>query len=132
MEATALRYLLLNAGRRVCAVRLEQVHEVLEPRPLSPVPGAPDWCVGALATQIGVVLVADLAVWLGDEKLGQAEKIIVFDRTFGGLALQVQELQGIVTLDEHSVADENLQLPEGTALILDAASLVDEMIVSLI
>lgn len=132
METPAFRYLLLNAGRKICAVRLEQVHEILETRPLSPVPGAPDWCAGALATQIGVVMVVDLAAWIGDEKPGLAEKIIVFDRTIGGLALQVQELQSIATLDEHSIFGENLQLQEGTALILDAPSLLDEIVLSLI
>lgn len=125
------KYLIMTAGKNRCALPLEQVSEVLEPRVLSPVPGAPAWCSGAMATHDGVFMVLDLAAYLGNDGAEPAGKIIVLDKRAGGLALQVLQLEGIVTAEDHAGDDSNLRLTDGSAIMLDAATLVQDTAIAL-
>jgi chemotaxis signal transduction protein len=130
------KYLVLAAGESSYALSLEQVAEIAEPQPLSLVPRGPDWCAGAMVAQSGVVAVMDLARYMGEEPNGASvEKIVVLDCQGGGLAIQANRLDGIVTVEQAELAvdaqGEYLLLSSGRVPVLDACMLVDEAAASM-
>lgn len=130
------KYLVLAAGDCSYALSLEQVAEIAEPQQLSLVPRGPDWCAGAMVAQSGVVAVMDLARYMGEEPNGAVvEKIVVLDCQGGGLAIQANRLDGIVTVEQADLdADtqgQYLLLSAGRVPVLDACMLVDEAAASM-
>ena len=125
------RFLVLQAGCQNYALPLEQVSEVSELRPLSPVPRAPVWCLGAVRSAGVVVAVVDLAWYIGAEPEQAPEKLVVLDLRLGGLALQVGQVSGIVLeapvrLEQDSYGTW-LVTPGIKAELLDARELVQEI-----
>lgn len=125
------RFLVLQAGCQNYALPLEQVSEVSELRPLSPVPRAPVWCLGAVRSAGVVVAVVDLAWYIGAEPEQAPEKLVVLDLRLGGLALQVGQVSGIVLeapvrLEQDSYGTW-LVTPDIKAELLDARELVQEI-----
>ena len=125
------RFLFLRAGGRSYAFPFEQVSEVSELRPLSPVPRAPVWCLGALRSAGVVAAVIDLARYLGEEPERQPEKLVVLDLRIGGLALQTGQVSSValeapVSLEQDSCCTW-LMTPDTKAELLDATELVQEI-----
>lgn len=125
------RFLLMQAGTVSYAVPLEQVSEVLELRPLAPVPRAPAWCPGAIRSAGVVVAVVDLARYCGEESEQAPEKIVVLDRQVGGLALQVGDIASVL-LEEPARLEKDsygswLVTPDVRAELLDTTELLHEI-----
>lgn len=125
------RFLVLQAGSQSYALPLEQVSEVSELRPLSPVPRAPVWCLGAVRSAGVVVAVVDLAWYIGEEPEHAAEKLVVLDLRLGGLALQVGQVSSVVLeapvrLEQDSYGTW-LMTPERKAELLNVPGLIQEI-----
>lgn len=125
------RFLLIRSGQYDYALPFEQVAEVAELRPLSPVPRAPAWCLGAMRSSGVVVAVVDLAAYNGDELECQPEKLVVLDLRLGGLALQVGQVTAISLDDQVRLEKDEygywLLTPSSKAELLDASELVQEI-----
>ena len=125
------RFLVLQASSQNYALPLEQVSEVSELRPLSPVPRAPVWCLGAVRSAGVVAAVVDLAWYVGEEPEQAPEKLVVLDLRLGGLALQVGQVSSVVLeapvrLEQDSYGTW-LVTPDRKAELLDARELVQEI-----
>lgn len=127
----ARRFLVMTAGAHAYALPLEQINEVIDPRPLSPVPRGPAWCLGALQSSGTVVAVIDLSMYVGDEALHQPEKVVVLDVRLGGLGLLVDRVADLVVADdaafERDAHGRWLRTVHGRAELLDAGELVQEV-----
>jgi len=127
----ARRFLLLQAGGQSYALPFEQVAEVSELRPLTPVPRAPLWCLGAIRSAGVVVAVVDLAWYLGEEPEQQPEKLVVLDLRLGGLALQVRKVSAVTLEDpaglEKDACGSWLATTDSKAEVLDGAALVQNI-----
>lgn len=125
------RFLLFQAGGLHYTLPLEQVSEVSELRPLSPVPRAPVWCPGAVRSAGVVVAVVDLAWYIGAEPEQIPEKLVVLDLRTGGLALQVGQVSSVVLEAPVRLEQDShgtwLIMPGIKAELLDATELVREI-----
>ncbi len=125
------RFLVMAVGEHHYALPFDQITEVAELRPLSPVPLAPAWCRGATRSHGTVVGVVDLAAYFDGESEPNPQQLVVLDLQAGSLALQVGP---VTTLTAETTAclhqDERgrwLDTPHGRAVLLEAAELVQEM-----
>lgn len=125
------RFLVMTVGAHRYALPFGQVTEVAEVRPLSPVPRAPAWCLGATRSHGTVVAVVDLAAYLDGEPDPNPQKLVVLDLQAGSLALQVgavttrvTESAGCIHQDERGRWLETLQ---GPAVLFEARGLVQEI-----
>ncbi len=125
------RYLLLTAGETPYLLALEQISEVLDPCPLSPVPGAPAWCSGAILSGGVVVAVIDLGLYMGDDPVESPDRIVVLDAGSGRLALLAGRVEDLLVADDSSFEKDAqgrwLETVSGRAELLDASELVQEI-----
>lgn len=125
------RFLMMSVGGHHYAVPFDQIAEVAELRPLSPVPRAPSWCRGATRSHGTVVAVIDLAAYFDGEPEPDPQKLVVLDLQVGSLALQVGPVSTLITeATGYLHQDERgswLDTPQGCAVLLEAAELVQEM-----
>ena len=125
------RFLVMAVGEHHYALPFDQITEVVELRPFSPVPLAPAWCRGATRSHGTVVAVVDLAAYFDGESEPDPQQLVVLDLKAGSLALQVGP---VTTLTAETTAclhqDERgrwLETPQGRAVLLEAAELVQEI-----
>ncbi len=131
MNNEGRRYLLITAGDSPYLLPLDQISEVLEPCPLSPVPGSPAWCRGALLSGGVVIAVIDLSMYMGDEPLENPDRIVVLDTGTCGFALLAGQVEDLLLADASAVESDIhgtwLQTSVGRAELLDARELVQEI-----
>ncbi|MBI2353805.1 MAG: chemotaxis protein CheW [Deltaproteobacteria bacterium] len=131
MTKAGRRYLLFTLQGRFYALDLAQVAEVEEPPLMWPIPGAPSCYPGAMNFHGAIVAVMDLAAFLGHPGAGGREKVIVLDPAIASLAFLVERVVRIVPQEQvemsaapgDAFATALLELPEGTATLLDAAAI---------
>ena len=133
MSEASRKYLIfLIAGRRF-ALDLAQVAEVMEEAEIWPIPMAPRCYQGAMNFHGTIAAVMDLGMFLGLSGHQSLEKTIVLDTRIASLAFRVERVIRIVSIDQtdlHEGSDEpfatgHLSLPDGDALLLDAAAIVE-------
>ena len=131
MNEWGRRYLLMTAGGHPYLLPLEQVSEVLEPRPLSLVPRSPAWCSGALQSGGVVVAVIDLSMYMGDDRQEKPDRIVVLDTSSGGVAMLVEHVEDLPVADEGMFERDIhgcwLETAAGRAELLDVHELVQEI-----
>lgn len=131
MTGEPQRYLIFRQSGRIMALELSQVAEVAELTEIWPIPLAPACYPGAMNFHGTIVAVMDLARFFGLPSDSPPEKTIIIDTAIASLALRVEQVLRIVLLSPADVApppDEPfaagvLHLPEGEALLLDAAAI---------
>lgn len=84
--------LLLTSGSSLFGLAVKDVAEVLDPRPVYPVPRAPSWVLGAVGRHDRVLPVIDLACLHGTRQGGKGQ-IVVLDG--GRLSLAVTVVHGL-------------------------------------
>lgn len=125
------RFLVMAVGEHHYALPFDQITEVSELRALSPVPLAPAWCRGATRSHGTVVAVVDLAAYCDGEPEPNPQQLVVLDLQAGSLALQVGPVTTL-TVDTTACLHQDergrwLDTPQGRAVLLEAAELVQEM-----
>lgn len=131
MNAVEAHLLLIVADETPYLISLEKIFEVLEPSPLSPVPGVPAWCRGALMSAGRVVPAIDLSMYMGDEPVARIDRIIVLDGGSGAIALLAGRVEDLLLVDnslmEHDQHGTWMQTSLGRAEILNPVELLQEI-----
>jgi chemotaxis signal transduction protein len=130
MSAESRKYLIFELAGRRFAFDLAQVAEVVEQPVTWPIPMAPRCYQGAMNFHGTIVAAMDLAMFLGLADSRISEKTIVLDTRIASLAFLVERVVRIVSVDasdlregsEETFATGKLNLPDGDALLLDAAA----------
>jgi len=86
-------------GPEVYALELADVQEVVEQRTIYPLPGVAETISGAISFHGRIVPVIDLPLLLGFDAGVRSERIIVLTDEHGPVALNIDRLQRIITLD---------------------------------
>ncbi len=94
-----MRTLLSRVGRRLCAVPIEHVSEVLRPLPIAPLAQLQPFVLGAAVIRGEAVPVIDAGQLLG-EPLAAPARFISLKLGARGAALAVGEVLGLRELDE--------------------------------
>jgi chemotaxis signal transduction protein len=133
MTGISRKYLIfLLAGRRF-AIDLTQVAEVEEQAITWPIPMAPRCYAGAMNFHGTIVAVMDLAMFLGFSGNYSMEKAIVLDTRIASLALLVERIIRISSVDQEDVLEDKkeffaiarLRLSDGDAILLDAVAIAE-------
>ena len=107
--ADSEQYVTLGLGREIFAVPVGQVREILEMRPISRLPHAPDYLLGIIDVRGCGVPVIDLRVKLGlpPEETTVATRILVLEVMVGGralvLGLMVDKVFEVTALDNDAM-----------------------------
>jgi purine-binding chemotaxis protein CheW len=134
MTGTVHKYLVFTLSGRRYAFDLAQVAEVVEQPAIWPIPLAPPCYNGAINFHGTIVAVIDLEMFLGLPGGHGPEKVIVLDTRIAALAFCVEGISriapqaqaGLCNLSgEEPFALGQLNLPEGKAVLLDAAAIAD-------
>lgn len=132
MSELSKDYLIFSLQGVLYALDLAQIAEVGDPPLTSPVPLAPSCCSGALNFHGDIVVVVDLAVFLGLTGSNLHGKIIVLHQEVASLAFLVDTVVRIVSVEEiafkppngNYLAAATLVLQDCEAIQLDLAALV--------
>jgi chemotaxis signal transduction protein len=133
MTEAARKYLIFTLHSRRYALDLAQVAEVDDPPVTWPIPGAPACYTGAMNFHGGIVAVMDLAAFLGFQAIQRMETVIVLDPGIAALAFLVERVERIVPQEQvnppapwsDNGATATISLPEGDAVLLDAAAIAE-------
>jgi len=131
MNPSSSKYLIFQLAGRRFALDLAQVAEVCELPETWPIPMAPRCYRGAMNFHGTIVAVMDLTMFLGFEITHPSEKTVVIDPRIASLAFRVDQVIRIESVSSSGLrpdADEpfaigHLSLPDGSALLLDAAAI---------
>ena len=135
MTSSADNYLIFTLSERRYAFDLAQVAEVVERPATCPIPLAPPYYHGAMNFHGTIVAIMDLALFLGLSKGHGIEQSIVLDARIAALAFSVEAIiritpQGQAELfgapEAEPFAIGQLNLPEGRAILLDAAAIAEK------
>ncbi|WP_303721452.1 chemotaxis protein CheW [Malonomonas rubra] len=95
-------------GAEVYALELIDVQEIVEHCQLHPIPGVPETVLGAIGFHGRIVPAIDLPLLLGFPAGLRSERMIVLTDEHGPVALVVDQLLRIITLDlVHSVLSQS-------------------------
>lgn len=86
-------------GAEIYALELVDVQEVVEHQAIHPLPGVSETIVGAIGFHGRIVPAVDLPLLLGFPSGDRSERMIVLTDEHGPVALAVDQLQRIITLD---------------------------------
>lgn len=86
-------------GAETYALELNAVQEVVEDRPIFPLPGAPGTVLGAISFHGRIIPVVDLPALLGFPAAEPAARLIVLADKRLPIALQVHTLQRVLNVD---------------------------------
>ena len=108
-----MQVLTFEVGGLACAVAVSRAREVLEPPPVTFVPGAPAALSGVLALRGEILAVVDLGVRLGVGARGGRQALLVVHgpADVGPCALLTDGVTGLATVDPAALA-----LPRGLAV----------------
>ena len=135
----AVQVLAFDVGGLACAVGASQVREVLEPRPVTLVPGAPPAAPAVFALRGRIVTVIDLALRLGVAPSRRRPEWLVVEgpADVGMCALETEGVIGLSSVDPAALARPRglaaaedllrgitLQ-PDGPLLVLDLDRILD-------
>lgn len=103
------QYVTLGIDREVFAVEVDQVHEILDMRPISRIPNAPAYLIGMIDVRSRTVPVVDLRVRLGLSPVEPTHhtRIIVLDVVVGTrempMGLLADRVYEVTDLSEHGL-----------------------------
>lgn len=126
------RYLVLRVGSQRVGVPLEDAREIVPPRSLTRLPGAPAWIAGLVNIRGRVVTVVDLGRRLGAD--AAAGPIVVVEVAGRSLALRVTAVEAVraaagperAASDAPVIAERyrgTASLPQGETPVLDLPAL---------
>lgn len=100
-------------GSELYALQLDDIQEIVEQRPVHPLPGVVEGIAGAIDFHGRVVVVVDLPLLLGFDPGSRNERMIVLTNEHGPVALLIDQMRRIISLDllhstlsqSHSEAD---------------------------
>jgi chemotaxis signal transduction protein len=134
MTENTQKHLIFTLSGKRYAFDLVQVAEVIENPAAWPIPLAPACYLGAINFHGTIVAVLDLALFLGHRQGYGTGKVIVLDTRIAALAISAesiiritplgQAVHSAVTVDEPFALGQ-LDLPEGQAILLDAAAIAE-------
>lgn len=90
------RYVLFRLGTTPYGVPIQHVQEVLPWEPVTPVPGTPDWVLGAREVRGQVIPVVDLGRRLQVAGAGGGAQVLVVACQGGRAGLVVDEVLGVL------------------------------------
>lgn len=133
MSEAARKYLIFQLAGQRFAFDLAQIAEVIEPPETWPIPMAPRCYTGAANFHGTIVASMDLATFMDLPANRSIEKCIVIDTRIASLALLVEQVLRIVSVDQtdlHNGSDRpfaagELKLSDGPALLLDAVAIAE-------
>jgi purine-binding chemotaxis protein CheW len=96
--------LLCRVERRLCALPLAQVEEIMRPLPVEPVAGAPAFVLGVAVVRGEAVPVVDVAALLGAGG-SHATRMVTMRVDGRRVALAVDAVLGVHAIEEKSLAD---------------------------
>ncbi|SHJ51481.1 purine-binding chemotaxis protein CheW [Malonomonas rubra DSM 5091] len=88
-----------NLGLEIYALELADVQEVVEHQAVFPLPGVATTISGAIGFHGRIVPVVDLPLLLGFDAGPRSDRMIVLTDVHGPVALSIDRLQRIITLD---------------------------------
>jgi len=106
-----IQYLTLGIDREIFAVEVEQVHEIIDLRPITRVPNAPHYLMGMIDVRSRTVPVIDLRGKLGLTPIPPSEhtRIIVLDVATAGrnvvMGLVADRVYEVAALSGHSMEE---------------------------
>ena len=121
------RFLIFRLQDSLYALDLAQTAEVADLTQLWPIPLAPPCYSGAMNFHGDIVAAMNLTLFLGLSGDNRPEKIIILHQSIASLALLVDSVVRIVSVDEvtstpttdSTFSAATLTLPEGNAFLLD-------------
>ena len=132
MSAGRKSFLIFTLSGARYAFDLSQVAEVIEQTDTWPIPLAPDYYRGAMNFHGSIVAVMDLGDFLRQPGDTGQEKIIVAHPAIAALAFAVESVSRIIPLGPNDwtvtasgqpFVSGRLNLPDGTATLLDMAAI---------
>jgi purine-binding chemotaxis protein CheW len=95
-------------GKMNCVIDIMNVKEILAPAPFAPLPNTPSFILGAFDHRNAIVPIIDMEVRLDIKPLKQTKKKWIVVNVFKkNVALQVDTVKGVITLDESQKRDSN-------------------------
>lgn len=106
-----IELLTFELGEEVYGVDLQQVVEILTPRPVTPLPRAPSFVAGVASLRGAVIPVLDLAARLGlpTAAPGGATRIVVLKDGAEAMGFRVDRVRGVVRLGCDEVRGNDLR-----------------------
>jgi purine-binding chemotaxis protein CheW len=138
-EPAAPRYLVARVGGQRVALVMTAVREIIPLRPMTRLPGAPDWVSGLLNLRGAVLTVVELSGRLG-LAAGAAPSVIVLEVNGRSLGVRVELVESVALAEDARVepveearAADGLvvgmvRLADGTALLMDAEALLHSVL----
>ncbi|ACM19287.1 scaffold protein CheW associated with MCPs of class 44H [Geotalea daltonii FRC-32] len=113
-ESNTSPYLLFTLMDSTYAIDLQQVAEVVEPPPLSPIPRAPAHLIGAMNSHGNIKAVVDLSLMLNQGHRKFDGKILVLEDRFASLAIWVDGVLAIAATEtmERKPTEEDDELSD--------------------
>jgi purine-binding chemotaxis protein CheW len=96
---TAGKALLCQVGSLICALPLQHISETMRPLPLEPLNGMPSYVDGLSIVRGAPVPVVDLARLLGNDSAARRTRLVVVKVRERRVALSVERVIGVSTLD---------------------------------
>lgn len=134
MTENARKHLIFTLSGKRYAFDLAQVAEVIENPTVWPIPLAPACYPGAINFHGTIVAVLDLALFIGQPQGNGTGRVIVLDTSIAALAISAESIiritpqgQGVLSAGsvDEAFARGQLDLPEGKAVLLDAAAIAE-------
>ena len=129
------RYLVARVGTQRVAWVMTAVREIIPVRPMTRLPGAPEWVSGLLNLRGAVLTVVELSGRLGLAR-GPAPQVIVLEVNGRSLGVRVDVVESVALAEDariEPVEDARtadglvvgmVRLADGTALLMDAEALL--------
>jgi purine-binding chemotaxis protein CheW len=142
-DSRAPRYLLVEVGGQSVAWELVQIREIVSPRNVTRLPGAPVWVLGLLNLRGTVLTVVDLAQRLGLSSEAEGGSVVVVEYEGRALGVRVDLVHAVAASADATVepveaarAADGLvtgmvRLADGPALLMDAGALCRSVLVTI-
>jgi purine-binding chemotaxis protein CheW len=134
-DPAAPRYLVARVGTQRVAWVMTAVREIIPVRPMTRLPGAPEWVSGLLNLRGAVLTVVELSGRLGLAR-GPAPQVIVLEVNGRSLGVRVDVVESVALAEDARVEPVEeartvdglvvgmVRLADGTALLMDAEALL--------
>lgn len=131
-SANERQFLVVYVGDQRYATALDQVREVVDSRPCLPVPNALPYVDGIVDLRGRILTVLDLSSLLNDQAPKRPCRVtLVVETDDGSIGLNVEDVQGVVTLSAEQIMFESGHSGEGRSTAWGVVRL-DEHLVTLI
>lgn len=107
MDADRRQYLCVTIGGEGCAIRITEIREIVRPRPVTEIPGAPPFLPGVISLRGTIIPLLDTALRLGVRRPRPAgrERVVVVTGPAGLTGLLVERVSQVVRIADDTTRE---------------------------